>query len=137
MLVLGTPGDDFLIGTTGDDTLRGLAGNDTLSGQAGNDSLEGGDGATSTLGGAVQTAGNGWVEVPQITLNTATAFTLEAWVVSLEGVTAVVRVLVNYLAPTQQEYTDLWVLRFGDDGRVADFEEWACWPGKAFSAKDH
>ena len=65
------------------------------------------------------------------------AFTLEAWVVSLEGVTAVVRVLVNYLAPTQQEYTDLWVLRFGDDGRVADFEEWACWPGKAFSAKDH
>jgi hypothetical protein len=25
-------------------------------------------------------------------------------------------------------------LRFAPDGRVADFEEWAYWPGKAYSA---
>ncbi|WP_295694661.1 nuclear transport factor 2 family protein [Lapillicoccus sp.] len=61
-------------------------------------------------------------------------FSMEARVVALEAETAVVRVLVNYLAPTRQDYTDLWVLRFADDGRVEDFDEWACWPGKPYSA---
>ena len=35
-----------------------------------------------------------------------------------------------------QEYRDLWILRFAADGRVADFEEWAYWPGKPSSALD-
>lgn len=61
-------------------------------------------------------------------------FTLAAVLVALEGLTAVVRVVVTYLAPTSQEYTDLWVIRFAHDGRVEDFEEWAYWPGKPYSA---
>jgi hypothetical protein len=47
----------------------------------------------------------------------------------------VVRFLVDYLAPREQQYRDLWVLRFAADGRVADFEEWAYWPGKSFTAE--
>lgn len=62
-------------------------------------------------------------------------FTLEAETVALQGPVAVVRVVVRYLAPTEQEYTDLWVVRFADDGRVEDFEEWAYWPGKPYSAR--
>ena len=38
--------------------------------------------------------------------------------------------------PTEQEYRDLWLLRFAPDGRVADFEEWAYWPGKPYSATE-
>jgi hypothetical protein len=45
-----------------------------------------------------------------------------------------VRVLVRYGGPVRQEYLDLWVLRFAEDGRVDDFEEWAYCPGKAYSA---
>ncbi len=55
-------------------------------------------------------------------------------VVAVDGPTAVARVLVRYLAPKEQEYTDLWLLRFAADGRVEDFEEWAYWPGKPYSA---
>jgi hypothetical protein len=50
--------------------------------------------------------------------------------VAVEGQNAVVRVEVHYGEPVTQEYRDLWVLRFAADGRVEDFEEWACWPGK-------
>ena len=35
---------------------------------------------------------------------------------------------------SRQEYRDLWLLRFADDGRVDDFEEWAYWPGKPYTA---
>lgn len=62
-------------------------------------------------------------------------FSLQAGVVVVEGRSAVVRVVVSYAAPNEQEYTDLWVLRFADDGRVEDFEEWAYWPGKPYSAR--
>ncbi|MEO7061204.1 MAG: nuclear transport factor 2 family protein [Lapillicoccus sp.] len=62
-------------------------------------------------------------------------FTLEAESVAIEGSVAVVRVVVRYLAPTEQEYTDLWVIRFAGDGRVEEFEEWAYWPGRPYSAK--
>lgn len=57
-------------------------------------------------------------------------FTMKAAAVAVEGRTAVVRVVVRYGDPVHQEYTDLWVLRFADDGRVEDFEEWAYWPGR-------
>jgi hypothetical protein len=43
---------------------------------------------------------------------------------------------VRYGDPVHQEYRDLWVLRFADDGRVSDFEEWAYWPGKSYSAAE-
>ena len=61
-------------------------------------------------------------------------FTVTAEPVAVEGRDAVVRLEVRYGGPTTQEYRDLWVLRFADDGRVEDFEEWAYWPGKSYTA---
>jgi nuclear transport factor 2 (NTF2) superfamily protein len=61
-------------------------------------------------------------------------FTLQAEALAVEDRRAVVRVEVRYGDPVHQEYRDLWVLRFADDGRVEDFEEWAYWPGKPYSA---
>jgi ketosteroid isomerase-like protein len=61
-------------------------------------------------------------------------FTVRAEPVAVEGRDAVVRLEVHYGDPTRQEYRDLWVLRFATDGRVEDFEEWAYWPGKPYSA---
>ena len=61
-------------------------------------------------------------------------FTMEASPVAVDGRDAVVRVEVHYGDPVRQEYRDLWVLRFADDGRVDDFEEWAYWPVRSFSA---
>ncbi|MEP6665020.1 MAG: nuclear transport factor 2 family protein [Nocardioidaceae bacterium] len=63
-------------------------------------------------------------------------FTMSAEPVAVEDRTAVVRVEVRYGDPVTQEYLDLWVLRFAEDGRVEDFEEWAYWPGKPYSAAD-
>ncbi len=57
-------------------------------------------------------------------------FTMSAEPVAVDGSVAVVRVEVRYGDPLRQEYRDLWVLRFADDGRVSDFEEWAYWPDK-------
>ena len=64
------------------------------------------------------------------------AFTVTAEPVAVEGRDAVVRLEVRYGDPVTQEYRDLWVLRFAPDGRVEDFEEWAYWPGKPYSAGD-
>lgn len=61
------------------------------------------------------------------------SFTVTAEPVAVEGRHAVVRLEVHYTGPTTQEYRDLWVLRFADDGRVEDFEEWAYWPGKPYT----
>jgi ketosteroid isomerase-like protein len=61
-------------------------------------------------------------------------FTATAEPVAVEGDRAVVRVEVRYGDPVRQEYRDLWVLRFADDGRVAGFEEWAYWPDKPYWA---
>ena len=55
---------------------------------------------------------------------------------AVEGHSAVVRLDVAYGDPAQQEYRDLWVLQFADDGRVSDFEEWAYWPGKPYTASE-
>jgi hypothetical protein len=62
-----------------------------------------------------------------------TIFAMEAWPVVADGTDAVVRVKIDYGEPVHQEYVDLWVLRFADDGRVEHFEEWAYWPDKTFT----
>lgn len=51
-------------------------------------------------------------------------FTMSSAVVAVDGPTAVVRVSVEYTAPRRTSWRDLWVLRFGDDGRCSRFEEW-------------
>ena len=68
--------------------------------------------------------------------DTGRSFSMEARVLAVDGDVAVVRVDVGYLTPKAQEYRDLWVLSFAPDGRVADFEEWAYWPGKAYTSED-
>jgi hypothetical protein len=62
-------------------------------------------------------------------------FSMDAAIVAVEDDIAVVRVDVVYISPTQQEYRDLWILRFAADGRVCEFEEWAYWPGKPYTAE--
>ena len=61
-------------------------------------------------------------------------FTMTSELVAVDGDAAVVRVEVHYGAPIRQEYRDLWLLSFADDGRVREFEEWAYWPGKPYAA---
>jgi SnoaL-like domain len=61
-------------------------------------------------------------------------WTMDASVVAMEGAGAVVRAEVRYGDPLRQEYRDLWVLHFADDGRVDDFEEWPYWPDRPFIA---
>jgi ketosteroid isomerase-like protein len=51
-------------------------------------------------------------------------FTMASEIVAVDGDTAVVRVEVRYQAPKAREFRDLWVIRFGDDGRCRWFEEW-------------
>jgi hypothetical protein len=64
-----------------------------------------------------------------------TTFTVTARLVAVEGRQAVVRLEVQYGDPVTQEYRNLWVLHFASDGRVEDFEEWAYWPGKPYTAQ--
>ncbi len=61
-------------------------------------------------------------------------FSVQAEPVAVEGYDAVVRLTVHYREPVDQEYRDLWVLRFASDGRVEEFEEWAYWPDKSYVA---
>lgn len=61
-------------------------------------------------------------------------FTMTVEPVAVDGSTAVVQVEVRYGDPVEQEYRDLWVLRFADDGRVEEFTEWAYWPDKPYTA---
>jgi ketosteroid isomerase-like protein len=58
----------------------------------------------------------------------AEVFRMTSEIVATDGDTAVVRVAVSYGDPVRQEYRDLWVLRFADDGRCSSFEEWPFWP---------
>lgn len=55
-------------------------------------------------------------------------FQMTSEVVAVEGDTAVARLEVRYGAPVDQEYRDLWIMRFVADGRCASFEEWPFWP---------
>lgn len=75
----------------------------------------------------------GHVDVEDLWTEDDETFTMTAEPVAVEGVDAVVRVVVRYGTPVRQEYTDLWVLRFAPDGRVASFEEWAYWPGAPYT----
>jgi ketosteroid isomerase-like protein len=63
-------------------------------------------------------------------------FTLVTEIVAVEGDTAVVRAEVHYGPPLEQEYRDLWVLRFDGSGCCARFEEWPFWPGRPYQASD-
>lgn len=60
-------------------------------------------------------------------------FDVTSEVVAVDGADAVVRLQVDYRAPEEQQYRDLWVLRFAPDGRVARFEEWAYFPGQPYT----
>jgi ketosteroid isomerase-like protein len=51
-------------------------------------------------------------------------FAMTAEPVAVEGNTAVVRVHVRCGDPVEQEWSDLWVIRFDDDRRAVAFEEW-------------
>jgi ketosteroid isomerase-like protein len=55
-------------------------------------------------------------------------FTLTGEVVAVDGDTAVARLEVRYGDPVDQEYRDLWIMRFAADGRCRSFEEWPFWP---------
>jgi hypothetical protein len=61
-------------------------------------------------------------------------FTATARIIAVDGPMAVVRVEVRYGDPLVQEYRDLWVIRFADDGRCTSFEEWPYWPGHSYTA---
>lgn len=51
-------------------------------------------------------------------------FTITSEVVAVDGDTAVVRVEVHYPRDSPARWRDLWILRFGADGRCEAFEEW-------------
>jgi len=57
-------------------------------------------------------------------------FTLAMEILAVDGPVAVVRAEVMYGNPPVQEYRDLWVIRFADNGRCTWFEEWPFWPGR-------
>ena len=57
-------------------------------------------------------------------------FTMASDVVAVDGATAVVRVQVGYGHPVSSRWRDLWVIRFGEDGRCASFEEWPFAPSQ-------
>ncbi|MDN3357396.1 nuclear transport factor 2 family protein [Actinomadura sp. DC4] len=52
------------------------------------------------------------------------AFEMNSEIVAVDGDTAVARVEVTYGEPDHEEFTDLWIIRFADDGRCRSFEEW-------------
>jgi ketosteroid isomerase-like protein len=54
----------------------------------------------------------------------AEVFQMTSEVVAVDGDTAVVRLEVRYGDPTDEEFRDLWIVRFADDGRCHTFEEW-------------
>jgi ketosteroid isomerase-like protein len=63
-------------------------------------------------------------------------FTVAIEALAIEDYTAVVRAEVRYGDPIRQEYRNLWILRFTDDGHCTWFEEWPYWPGRPYSARD-
>lgn len=60
----------------------------------------------------------------------AEVFRMTSDIVAIEGDTAVARIEVRYGDPVDQEYRDLWIMRFAEDGRCGWFEEWPFWPGQ-------
>ena len=58
-------------------------------------------------------------------------FEMSSELVAIEGDTAVARIEVTYAGGA--EYRDLWIIRFADDRRCREFEEWPYWPGQPIS----
>ncbi|TDC72798.1 nuclear transport factor 2 family protein [Micromonospora sp. KC606] len=63
------------------------------------------------------------------------AFRMTSDIVAVEEDTAVARVEVRYGDPADQEYRDVWIMRFAEDGRCCSFEEWPFWPTQPTSAR--
>jgi hypothetical protein len=61
-------------------------------------------------------------------------FLMTSEVLAADGSTAVARVEVWYGEPVEQEYRDLWVMRFAADGLCESFEEWPFWPEQSPTA---
>jgi ketosteroid isomerase-like protein len=64
----------------------------------------------------------------------AEVFSLTSEIVAVDGDVAVVRAEVRYGDPVDQEYRDLWIMRFATDGRCQAYEEWPFWPGQPYTA---
>lgn len=64
----------------------------------------------------------------------AERFTMTSEVVAVDEDVAVVRVEVRYGEPANEDYRDLWVIRFAADGRCRTFEEWPFWPERLIAA---
>jgi hypothetical protein len=58
------------------------------------------------------------------------AFSMRSELVAVDDDTAVVRVSVEYHRPTGRPWRDLWIIRFDDEGRCSEFEEWPFSPGQ-------
>ncbi len=56
------------------------------------------------------------------------SFELDSEIVATDGDTGVARIEVRYGPPRDRLYRDLWIVRFGSDGRCTRFEEWPFWP---------
>ena len=52
------------------------------------------------------------------------AFTFEYEVLSDDGALAFVQGVTSYPAPRNEQYDNLWVIRFAPDGRATEFTEW-------------
>jgi hypothetical protein len=52
------------------------------------------------------------------------AFEMSSEIIAVDGDTAVARVEVTYGDPVEEEFRDLWIMRFDEDGRCSSFEEW-------------
>lgn len=61
-------------------------------------------------------------------------FEMSSEVVAADGDVAVARIDVRYEDPVPNEYRDLWIIRFAEDGRCCEFEEWPFWPGQPLAA---
>jgi hypothetical protein len=55
-------------------------------------------------------------------------FEMSHEIIAVEGDMGVARVRVVYEDPSIHEYTDVWIVRFDEDGRCVAFEEWPFWP---------
>src|SRR5262245_15215236 len=51
-------------------------------------------------------------------------FEMTSEIIAVDGDTAVARVEVTYGEPDREEFRDLWIIRFAEDGRCQSFEEW-------------
>ena len=55
-------------------------------------------------------------------------FTMAREIVAVDGDTGVVHLEVEYTAPKQRDYRDLWIVKLDEAGRCYAFEEWPFWP---------